>query len=713
MGKLIKWLFGILILLVVLVVAAVVILPLVIDPNDYKDEIQAAVKKQTGRELTIGQPLSLSVFPQLAVGLGGVTLSNAEGFGEEPFAQVEKLALKVKVMPLLQRRVEVDTVVLKGANLNLAKDAKGRTNWEDLMAKQEAEAKAPAEEKPAEAGEAFSFAVEGVQIEDTKVVWDDRQTGQRVEVSDIRLQTGAVAPGSTVPVDGGLKLVSDKPRLTLELGIDGKLQVGSDLDRYEAKGLVLTLAAAGEGLPQGGLDIELQSDLALDQSAGTLQLADLNLSGADVSLTGQVDVSQLNTAPTVNADLALQKTNLKRLAALFGAEIQTTDPDALTDVSGQFGLRAEGESAEIRPLKLKLDDSNLNGFVRLASFAGPTVRAELNLDQIDLDRYLPPAGAAGEEKPAAGTAGKSDGGAAANPFAGLRTLDLDAKASIGQLKINNLRMSSVSVTAKSKDGVLRLAPVGAKLYEGVFDGLVELDARQAKPKIRLKPNLDGIKVGPLVKDMTGEESVVGTGNIDADLRMVGMSEPEIRRSLNGNAEFVLRDASVKALMGAIESIRKADVALLGGQSSELHSTDFSELTGSAVIKDGVVDNQDLKAKSPLVRLDGKGTVNLPQNSIDYLATIELVKSLKGQGGDTGNKLAGVPIPVKITGSLADPKFRPDVQAALSAQAKEQLKAKVDEQKTEIKEKVTEKVEKQVGEEAGKILGDKLKGLFGN
>lgn len=708
MGKLIKWFFGILIFLIVLVVAAVVILPMVIDPNDYKGEIQAAVKKQTGRDLAIEQPLSLSVFPHLAVALGGVTLSNAEGFGREPFARVEALDLKVKVMPLLERRVEVDTVVLKGMTLNLAKDAKGRGNWDDLVAKQEKEEKEPAEVKREEAGQAFSFAVKGVEIEDTRVVWDDRQAGQRVEISDIRLRTGELAPGATVPLEGGLKLVSDKPKMTLVFGADGDLQVSTDLARFQAKGLNLTLAAQGEGLPQQGVDIKLSSDLVLDQTAGTLRMDNLKLTGADVSLSGKLDVTQLNAEPAVSADLALQKTNLKQLAALFGSQIQTTDPQALSSVSGKFIVKASGQSAEIKPLTLKLDDSNLDGFIRVASFTGPTVRAELKLDQIDLDRYLPPAGEAAAAKPASGSSDK----AAANPFAGLRTLDLDATASIGQLTVNKLKMSAVTVTAKSKNGVLRLSPIGAKLYEGAFNGEVELDARQATPKIRLKPKLDGVKIGPLMQDMTGDASVVGTGNVDADISMVGMSEAEVRRSLNGNAKFVLRDASVKALIGAIESIRKADVAFLGGQSSDLRSTDFSELTGSAVITNGVVDNQDLKAQSPLLRLAGKGTVNLPQNSLDYLATIELVKTLKGQGGAESKDLSGIPIPVKITGNLNDPKFKPDLQAALSAKAKEQLEAKLDEQKGKIEQQVTEKIQKQVGEEAGKVLGDQLKGLFG-
>ena len=80
----------------------------------------------------IEQDLSLSVFPWLGIETGGVRLGNAEGFTAPSFAEIDQLGLKVKLMPLLSRQVEVDTLVVKGLRLNLEKDASGKTNWDDL-----------------------------------------------------------------------------------------------------------------------------------------------------------------------------------------------------------------------------------------------------------------------------------------------------------------------------------------------------------------------------------------------------------------------------------------------------------------------------------------------------------------------------------------------------------------------------------------------------
>ncbi len=74
-----KWLVGLIAALVVALIAAVIIIPLVVDPNDYKDEIVAVVKSATGRDLSIREDMELAIFPSLAVRLGGVALSKSIG----------------------------------------------------------------------------------------------------------------------------------------------------------------------------------------------------------------------------------------------------------------------------------------------------------------------------------------------------------------------------------------------------------------------------------------------------------------------------------------------------------------------------------------------------------------------------------------------------------------------------------------------------------
>jgi AsmA protein len=130
-----KILLAVLAAVVVLVVAGVAIVAATFDPNDYKGLVTEQVAARTGRTLTIDENLRLAYFPWLAVETGGITIGSAADFGGAamPFATVETLAARVKLMPLLERRIEIGTVELTGLTLNLARDADLRGNWQDLV----------------------------------------------------------------------------------------------------------------------------------------------------------------------------------------------------------------------------------------------------------------------------------------------------------------------------------------------------------------------------------------------------------------------------------------------------------------------------------------------------------------------------------------------------------------------------------------------------
>src|SRR5262245_16007187 len=116
--------------LVALLAIGVVALVLLVDPNDYKDEIARAVKEKTGRELKLGVNLGLKRFPWVAIEVRQADLGNREGFGAEPFAAIGEADVGVKLWPLLHKQLEVGKVRLSGLKLNLMVDEQGRSNWE-------------------------------------------------------------------------------------------------------------------------------------------------------------------------------------------------------------------------------------------------------------------------------------------------------------------------------------------------------------------------------------------------------------------------------------------------------------------------------------------------------------------------------------------------------------------------------------------------------
>ena len=232
------------------------------------------------------------------------------------------------------------------------------------------------------------------------------------------------------------------------------------------------------------------------------------------------------------------------------------------------------------------------------------------------------------------------------------------------------------------------------MYEGGYQGDLKLDVRGKQPKISMNEKLEGVQVGPLLQDLTGEDTLSGKANANATLVTTGQSPEQFKQTLNGKLGFAFTDGAVKGFNLAA-MLRKAQAQINGQpapQETGPNQTDFSELSGTASVTNGVVRNRDLLAKSPLLRVQGEGDIDLPEEALDYLVTVKVVKSIEGQGGKGLTDLEGVSVPVQLSGSFAEPKYKIRLDKALQDSAEKKVKKK-------LEKKLEEK------------FGDQFKGLF--
>jgi AsmA protein len=325
----------------------------------------------------------------------------------------------------------------------------------------------------------------------------------------------------------------------------------------------------------------------------------------------------------------------------------------------------------LKPLSIKLDDSSLKGDMSVENFAKPAVRFQLALDQIDADRYLPP------QKQGEATATASPGAAAPAaaqlPMETLRALDVNGKLTAGKVKVAKLNVSDIRATLTAKNGVIRLNPVSAKLYEGAYTGDIRLDAREKQPRLSVNEKLAGVQAGPLLKDLQGEEKLTGKGDITVKVNAVGAEPESIKKTLNGNAAFLFRNGALKGV-NIGKMIREARAKLQGKTlppSNEPEQTDFAELSGTVKFTNGLATNNDLAAKSPLLRITGAGKADPPTEKIDYTVSTKVVGTSQGQGGKELQDLGGLTIPVKVSGTFQEPKYGVDAAALGAALAKSQ------------------------------------------
>lgn len=689
MGKFIKIIAGLLVLGVVLVIAAAVILPMIINPNDFKPQIVEAVKQQTGRDLHIEGDLSLSVFPNVGLALGKTELSNAAGFGDAPFARMNAVNIEVALMPLLDKQVEMDDIIVDGLTLNLKKDKAGNTNWDDLAGGQ-ADQKPAA--KDADASGLKSLRIGGIRIENANINWQDEQQGQAISIHDFNLNSGPLISGKPVDITLNTRLKASHPAISAGIEMAGTVLANKAGNQFTIKPLTFNVQAQGKALPGGEVDLVMDvTALQVDLESQTLSIDGLNMKALGLVLSGDLKGQSIVAAPAFSGQVAVVPFNARDLMKALDQDVpDTADSSALTNVKADFTLVATPEQIHLNALKMHLDDTQLTGRFAITDLASQAMTFDLNVDAINLDRYLPPASDS--------ATGNTD--AELFPLQTLRQLNMNGVMRIGEVIKMNAKATDIVVKLKAKGGHVNMKP-SAALYDGTYNADVTVDARQKTPRLKVSSKLAGVQIEPLLVDMQGEAKLAGRTDATVNITATGNSQDAVKKTLNGNATFAFTNG---ALVGVnIAKLLREGYARVQGQSvaamDEPEKTDFSELKGTAKITNGVINNQDFAMKSPLLRIGGAGRVNLVEENLDYLVKASVVGSLQGQGGEDLTRLQGLTIPVRVSGPFSDPSYTPDLSAALSDSVKQKAKARVEEKKEEVKDKIKDK------------LKDKLKGLF--
>ncbi|MFO7748726.1 MAG: AsmA-like C-terminal region-containing protein, partial [Desulfobacteraceae bacterium] len=259
------------------------------------------------------------------------------------------------------------------------------------------------------------------------------------------------------------------------------------------------------------------------------------------------------------------------------------------------------------------------------------------------------------------------GAAAQIPVELLRALKLKASLAIEDLIVSGAALSRVRVNATAKEGILTKYPVTASLYNGTYDGKVVLDATGEIPELAIDTALKGVEVEPLLMDMTQNAQIRGTGDVTAALTTRGLDVDAMKRNLNGRLSFSFKNGAIKGFNAgkffrSLKSLRESRTLAV----SEQEETDFTELAGNPVVKNGVVFLDDLAGKSPALRVSGSGIVaDIVRETIDYKAMFTVVETSKGQAGKDLAELAGITVPISVKGPLADPAITPDITGVIS------------------------------------------------
>ena len=511
-----KALIGIVGVIALIIIGALVAVWL-IDWNSY---VAKAVHKATGRELSVGGDVRLSLLPDIEFSASDVRLSNAPGMAPAEMVSVGAVRVKLKLWPLLRRRVLIDTFVISQPAVFLEVDKAGQPNW----AFKDEDTGTPAEEPaeaPAERGGGLpinDLRLGDVRIEQGRVSYIDATTGQKLQAKDINLKVALPDLGSLLSLTGKLTL-NDKP-ITVDVSVDS-LQGAFSGKRFALK------AAVSSNLVSARYDGSAQQE----------------------------------PVPGLDGKFSLDVPSVGRLAAWLDRPLNQPDPGPVK-IRAAFaadGAKVELKEAtvEARALKAKANGS-FDGTGKITK-----VKFDVQSGVLDIDRYLPPI-PAGKKKVARRAKKREDSGdlmasLSTEPFdlSGLRQAEADVRVAIGGVKASGFEVGRVTFTTNLKGGILAADLSALGLYGGSVKGKFKLDGSGDALSVESALAVDGVKVDKLVEAATrGKSAVSGIASSSLNATARGTSPRALAESLSGKLLFDLGGVDIKgASVGEISEVK--------------------------------------------------------------------------------------------------------------------------------------------------------------
>ena len=586
----------------------------VVDGQFVKTRLERAMKEKN-RTLSIEGTPTVRLFPVAGIALGKTLLSEPDS--DKVFVSLDSAEVAVRTMPLLSGEVAIEILKISGLKANLVRRKDGTMNFADLTGPKDKDKKPEAPP---------NLRIAGVVVEKVQVAYRDEASGQELNIPELSLKTGRLDVQTPGEVSLAARITGKKPEADLRAQVTGALRFNLGKEEFAFDKFIAQL--------KGRYD---QDTVSAEFSAPKVEVTPAKAAGTEVRLSVQVKGPQRN----VDARLLI--------AAMEGTATALTIPKVALDLDATIaGIAAKAKleaaiKANLAKQDLdanvtgKLDEGSFKAKIALTNYAPLKADFDVDFDRLNVDRYIPP-----EKKD-----GKGD-----EPvdLGVLRGKTVSGKLAIGALTALRVKLENVKAEIKLADGKLNISPHSANLYGGTMAGAIGAEANGNR--IQVKENIQNVAVGPLLRDYARKDLLEGRGNITFDVHAAGASTLALKRALAGSARLLVKDGSIKGvdLNNPMRNVTSA-LPMKSSKHDPSKKTDFSDLSATFAIKNGVAHNDDLKMQAALLRVGGAGNLDIGNNGIDYLAKATLAAG-------------GVTIPVKLSGPLDNPNWNVDYTGLL-------------------------------------------------
>lgn len=678
MAKLVKFFLYFVAAVVGLFVIAGVALTVFFDPNDFRDTISTQVRNQTGREFTIEGDLSLSVFPWLAVEIGRTTMGNAEGFGDDAFVSFDSARLSVKLMPLVIRQeIAVGTATLDGFEANLAVNGSGVTNWDDL-AKAES---APAETASGDARGGAAIDIANFRLSDARINYSDAASGSQYTITGLSVATGRITPGEPFDIDAGFEFSAQPGELGGDLQFAANIALDDTLQQVAINGM--SIAGTLRGVVEQPTEFNLESrSIALDTAAGRVSPGEIDLGVLGLSMSADVQPFSYANGDDIVAALRVAEFSLKDLMTTLNIEAPVTaDPNALRRLSFEANATIGAEAISLAAMTLVMDDTTLSGDLAVPLTESGALVFDLVADSITIDNYMAPA--------ADETAAADDEAADVEiPVDLIRSLKANGTVKMNEAFLGPVTFTNMTLGVDGSGDKLRLYPITAEFFDGAYSGDVRIDVTGDLPALAVNERISDVNLSSMARALYETDKISGMINGSFVLAGSGATLSAISSDLDGTLSFELNDGAWEGtdVWHQLRSARAIYKREAPPEPRLPPRTEFTSIRATGPVTDGVFQNDDLLAQMPYLRVTGAGSIDLGAREVDYSVQARVLEKPEFMSNASDDELADFTealIPIRITGPLASPSFRPDIEAMFRAEVEQAIEEKTDELKQDL------------------------------
>ena len=589
------------------------------DANDYKNELTGIIEKTTGHSVHINGDINISIYPLISIKASQVTIDNKPGFSKHDFASIEQFIIGIKILPLLQNRLDIDKLVLNRLSIDFEKNSAGDDNWSDLDKKSD----------NTNTGSALAFngiAIGAIEVIDSSLSWRDTHTGKQFIISKMDLNTDTIINGQPLPVSLKARIRSNLPDWNAAVAIKTQLEFRNDSVVFNANDLKL---AANAIFPSsvGKISLALNAkNSQINLQSQTIKLANTQVKTLGLTMTGDFDIENLFSTPMIHGPLEIKPFDAHTLAEQFKITIPVMKKaDSLKQVSLTTHFKTDFNSLQMDELSVNTDNSRINGFIQIQNSPELMVRYNLTIDKMRLDDYSPASSAENQtEIPL--------------PVDFIKTVDLEGDLNIETLIIDDIELTKFHSTSNIKNGVINASPLTMLIGESIVNANLQLDTSTTPTGIITiaAENIDAkTTANPWLGTVLGNGilSLEGKINAKADLKINGSSISALKKSASGTVTLDMQNAMLTGIdldhasrSVVIDYANKNNLRTRASYVANYipdHETQFNSIHATFTVAPGKLNNNELTLISDQANITGSGHIDTINNKLNYNLTVDI------------------------------------------------------------------------------------------